>query len=247
MKSLKTILFPLLFLATVNSCNKNSIEKPSELQQKYATTKAYWIPELTELLAKDSVESYPNTAVLFMGSSSIRLWKTLKEDMNPIPAIQRGYGGASYSDLIHFTEAIVKPHNVSGIVIFVANDIRAQPDDKQPEEVLALFKEVIRLIRKHHSNVPVFSVAVTPTPSRWKAWPEIARANSLIETYCSETPHLYFIKTESKFLTPEQLPDSSLFVQDMLHQNEKGYEKWGAIIKKELEEVLYNSSLNKHN
>jgi lysophospholipase L1-like esterase len=223
----------LLLIASTWAC-----ESKVSLQEKYAGTKDYWIPEVSQLLALDTVETYTDGAILFMGSSSIRLWKTLQDDMKPYDAIRRGYGGASYSDLIHFTEAIVSPHKLSGIVIFVANDIRAQPDDKHPEEVLALFQEVVQLIRKHHPKTPVFSIAVTPTPSRWAAWNEISKANDLIEVYCKNTENLHFIKTSHGFLTAEGKPDSSLFVQDMLHQNEKGYAIWAGIIKKEIQKVI---------
>lgn len=233
--SSRVLLFVIMLFIGFSACKTN---KPSELQLKYADKKAYWIPEVTELLKLDSVETYPDNSILFMGSSSIRLWKTLQDDMKPYSAIRRGYGGASYSDLIHFTEDIVQPHQLAGIAIFVANDIRAQPDDKKPEEVLALFKEVVRLSRKHHPTIPIFSIAVTPTPSRWKAWPEISKANNLIQHYCESTPNLYFIETQNEFLTAEQLPDSSLFVGDMLHQNPNGYAKWTQVIKHNLMKAI---------
>ncbi len=232
-KHSKNILLTAILLLSVWAC-----ESKESLQEKYSGTKDYWIPEVSQLLALDSVETYSDDAILFMGSSSIRLWKTLQDDMKPYEAIRRGYGGASYSDLIHFTEAIVRPHQVDGIVIFVANDIRAQPDDKQPEEVLVLFQEVVRLIRKHHADTPIFSIAVTPTPSRWAAWNQIAKSNSLIEEYCNSTDNLHFIKTAHGFINTEGLPDSSLFVQDMLHQNEKGYAVWSGIIKESIRSVI---------
>ncbi|TNE72753.1 hypothetical protein EP331_06450 [bacterium] len=233
----KQLFLPVLslFLALIvfSQC-----EKRVDYQQKYAHTKEHWVKGVGELLALDSVETYPDDAILFMGSSSIVLWKTIHEDMKPYSAIRRGYGGSAYSDVIHFAEDIVSPHKVSAIVIFVANDIRNQPDDKDPNEVLGLFKENVRLIRKHHASVPIFSIAVTPTPSRWGAWTQIDKANSLIQNYCETTPNMYYINTVPEFLTADNMPDSSLFVQDMLHLNPTGYAKWTEVIKGEIQKVI---------
>ena len=231
--SLKQLSF-YFFIIFISACSSFS-----SLQKKYTSQKDYWEKEVSELIALDSKESYPDNAILFIGSSSIRMWKSIHEQMKPYAAIRRGYGGASYSDLIHFTERLVSPHKIAGIGIFVANDIRAQPDDKDPKEVLALFQEVVRLSRIHHPSIPIFSIAVTPTPSRWKAWQKINEANLLIKDYCEKTQNLYFIDTVDAFLTKDtHEPDTSLFINDMLHQNAKGYVLWSTIIKSEIAKII---------
>ncbi|NCP84999.1 MAG: hypothetical protein GW823_08910 [Bacteroidetes bacterium] len=233
MQLLKRILisYSLLFLV---SCQTKLSEITPNLSEKYASTKEPWEKEVSSLLALDTLEIYPSNPYLFMGSSSIRLWETLKEDMSPLPVIQRGYGGAQYSDLIHFTELFIKPHKLGGIVIFVANDIRAQPDDKTPAEVLALFKEVVRISRKTHPNIPIYSIAITPTRSRWKAWPEIKISNELVKAYCNKTDNVHFIETDSVFLDEKGEPIDSLFREDKLHLTADGYKVWTKIIRKNL-------------
>src|SRR5687768_181547 len=37
--------------------------------------------------------------ILFVGSSSIRLWKTLAQDMAPLPVLNRGFGGATIGEV----------------------------------------------------------------------------------------------------------------------------------------------------
>ena len=61
--------------------------------------------------------------LLFIGSSSIRLWDNIQVDMYPYSSVKRGYGGAHFYDLIHFSERLVKNHSPKAILIFVANDI----------------------------------------------------------------------------------------------------------------------------
>jgi lysophospholipase L1-like esterase len=83
-----------------------------------------------------------------------------------------------------------------------------------------------------------FWIAVTPTVSRWKVWPEIQKANSLIKQICENQKNIYFIQTDFAFLNENGLPKDELFRDDKLHLTEKGYAVWTEIIKKELNYVL---------
>ena len=78
-----------------------------------------WQDDIAELGARDASESYPDDAVLFIGSSSIRLWSDIAADMQPYPVIQRGYGGAKWSDVAIFIDQLVRPHSCCAVVFFV--------------------------------------------------------------------------------------------------------------------------------
>ena len=54
--------------------------------------------------------------VVFVGSSSIRLWSTLEEDMAPVPALNRGYGGSRIFDTIYWADRLVTAHDPTVIV-----------------------------------------------------------------------------------------------------------------------------------
>ena len=186
----------------------------------------------------DKNEKYPAESIIFAGSSSIRLWSALNEDIAPYPVIQRGYGGAKLSDFAVYANRIFDPHEFRAAVIFIANDITGSDQDKSPEEVLSLYKNVLKTIRKKHKDVPVFWIAITPTSSRWKAWPQIQKANNLIKEYCEKNKNLYFITTDFAFLGNNGKPKDELFRDDLLHLNDKGYAVWKEIVKKELDRVL---------
>jgi lysophospholipase L1-like esterase len=158
--------------------------------------------------------------------------------MYPYPVIQRGYGGAKLSDFAVYAERIIYPHSCSAIVLFIANDITGNEGDKNPEEVVRLFSHVLKTIRKKYTDTPVFWIAVTPTPLRWNAWPQITEANKMIEQLCLQHENTYFIRTESDFLNTAQLPRDELFLPDSLHLNTHGYALWTKIIRKELTTVL---------
>jgi len=198
----------------------------------------FWEKDIEKFEQLDKSEKYPDDAILFAGSSSIRFWASLEEDMSPYHVIQCGYGGAKLSDFAVYAQRIFNPHKCKAIVIFVANDITGTGQDKTPEEVATLFRNVLRTIRKLHPATPVFWIEITPTASRWKVWPEIQKANSLIKKICDNQKNTYFIKTDFAFLSENGLPNNELFRDDKLHLTEKGYAVWTEIIKKELNHVL---------
>lgn len=78
-----------------------------------------WEADIQKFEELDRTNTYPDDAVLFTGSSSIRIWNSIEEDMAPYPVIQRGFGGSRLSDFVVYTERIVYPHKSSAIVIMV--------------------------------------------------------------------------------------------------------------------------------
>ena len=139
----------------------------------------------------DIEKYYPSDAVLFTGSSSIRMWSTINQDMLPYNVIQRGYGGSKLSDFVVYAKRIIYPHECSAIVIFIANDISGGDNDKSPLEVSRLFRKALSIIRLKHPKTPVFWISVTPTPSRWHVWPEIEEANEIIRKICKNNSNTY--------------------------------------------------------
>jgi len=227
MKRILLLLIPVLLTA----CS------PIGKYQSLPEVKA-WEKDIQEFERLDSTEAYPESSVLFTGSSSIRLWSTLKKDMAPYPVIQRGFGGSRLSDFIVYADRIVSPHPCSAIVIFIANDIIGAENDKSPEEVAALFRGSLRILRKSHPSTPVFWISITPTPSRWKAWPRIQKASELIKEICDNQKNTYYISTTSAFLDEKGLPEKKYFRTDMLHLNDEGYRLWNEIIKKEIRNIV---------
>jgi lysophospholipase L1-like esterase len=197
-----------------------------------------WENDIQKFEQLDKSEKYPDDAILFAGSSSIRLWTSLDKDMVPYHIIQRGYGGAKLSDFAVYAGRILDPHPCKAIVLFVANDITGSDNDKKPAEVASLFRNILKTIRKTHPATPVFWIAITPTGSRWKVWPEIQKANTLIKDICGKEKNTYFIETAFGFLDDKGLPKDELFRDDKLHLTEKGYAVWTGIIRSNLDKKL---------
>jgi hypothetical protein len=197
-----------------------------------------WEDDISQFEQLDRTQKYPDDAIIFAGSSSIRMWSTLANDMAPYPVIQRGYGGAKLSDFAVYAGRIIAPHPCRAIVLFVANDITGGESDKSPGEVASLFRYILRTIRKSHPDTPVFWIAITPTAARWSAWSRISKANDMISDVCEKNKNTWFIRTDYAFLDENGKPRTSLFIEDKLHLNQQGYAIWTGIIKGELDRVL---------
>jgi hypothetical protein len=209
-----------------------------DIEQYRASATNRWANDIAALEARDASETHPGDAILFVGSSSIRRWETIAADMAPYHSIQRGYGGAKWSDVVIFTKRLVAPHPCRAIVFFVANDISGGKDDRTPEEVAALFANVLQTVRESHPQIPVFYIAVTPTGKRLAVWPAIREGNELVRAFCAATDNCHFIGTESLFLDTQGKPRIEFFVEDKLHLNGNGYNLWSSAIKSQLDSVL---------
>lgn len=197
-----------------------------------------WEKDIREFEKRDSLETHSPNAILFTGSSSIRLWSNISTDMAPYEVIHRGYGGAKLSDYAYYAKRIIYPHKFKAMVLFVANDITGSQQDKTPEQVVRLCQYIVTTVHNKYPSAPVFWIEITPTPSRWKVWPKINEANKRIKELSKKIPNFYVIETTASYLDANGLPRKELFREDHLHLNQEGYKLWTDIITKALNQNL---------
>ncbi len=199
-----------------------------------------WEDAMLEFEQLDSINYYPPESILFTGSSSIRLWETLEEDMAPYPVIQRGFGGSRMPDVLKYADRYIKKHRYSAVVVFVANDItgNAGEVDKHPSVVLKLFEEFVFKIRSFDTDAKIFIMAITPTNSRWHVWENIKKANMLLAQMADEHKNVIFVPTEDLFLDEYGRPKPELFVSDQLHLSPEGYKLWAKRLRSYLDPIL---------
>ena len=211
--------------------------------KKYPLKSERWENDIKAFEYIDNEEICGQDCILFVGSSSIRLWKNIKSDMSPYEVLGRGYGGAHFYDLIHYTERLVKNHNPKAIAVFVANDITGKNNgswygDLRPKQVLQLFKFFTKEIQSIHGDIPIFAIETTPTISRWSVWDKILKTNDLIKDYTAKKENLNYINTRLDFLDSKGYPKEKYFMNDKLHLNKSGYKLWAKIIKNSFKEKL---------
>ncbi len=201
-----------------------------------------WNGDVQKLLKLDQEQNYPDDAILFIGSSSIRLWDTIAKDMAPYTPIQRGYGGANLRDLAVFASQLCESHRYKACVVFVANDVTGKENDTPIAHVTRLAQHICRVSLEHQPHAPVFIVEVTPTPSRFAVWDQIRQVNAGLRGIALTQPKVNFIATAEHYLDDQKQPIATYFREDKLHQNESGYKLWSRLIKEALDQELNQSN-----
>lgn len=193
-----------------------------------------WESVIRGFEAGQAVDPEPEDAIVFVGSSSIRFWRGLEQDMRPLPVIKRGFGGAKLADLAFYADRLITVHEPSAVVVFAGTNDIGETAAKAPEKLLASYRNLVTTVRKKLPDTPIYYLAITPSPARQSVWPIAERTNRLIEEFSRDDETLRFIGTSSEFLNDHGLPDDALFWYDGLHLNQRGYGLWTHIIRSRL-------------
>jgi lysophospholipase L1-like esterase len=184
--------------------------------------------EIRAFETSDKTNSPPKQAVLFLGSSSIRLWKSLAADFPDHQVINRGFGGSQIADSIRFAGRIVHPYEPRVIVFYAGgNDINA---GKLPERVAADFEEFARAVHRDLPATRICYIAIAPNPARWAQVDRVREANRLIEEFSRGDKRLSFIDVFAHMLGKDGQPRPEIFSADKLHMNELGYALWTQLV-----------------
>ena len=191
--------------------------------------------EILAFEASDKTNPPPKHAVLFTGSSSIRMWKTLAKDLPDYRVINRGFGGSQISDCNYFADRIVLPYQPDVIVFYAGgNDINAK---KSPETVFNDFKEFVAKVRVKLPATKIAYISIAGNPARWAQIDRVREANQLVRAYTRTVPGLSYIDTTSAMLGADGLPRPEIFVADKLHMNTNGYAIWTRVIGEHLRQL----------
>lgn len=193
-----------------------------------------WEENIRELEFASVGRHEPREAVVFIGSSSIRLWTTLEQDMFPLPVIQHGFGGAKLNDVVHYADRLVSAYQPRAVVVFAGTNDIDPTASKSPETLLASYQEFVRRVRDRQPALPIFYIGITPSPRRWSVWPIAQATNTLIEQWSAADPHLHFIDTSPALMNGDGEPDPDNYAFDGLHLSERGYAVWRDILRQHL-------------
>lgn len=185
---------------------------------------------------RDHINPPPKRAILFIGSSSIRMWDSLEKDFPKYDVINRGFGGSEISDSVRFVDRIVVPYKPSIIVMYAGgNDIN---NGKTPFIVAHDFKMFVNRVHRALPGTKIAYISIAPNPARWSQIEKVREANSLIRAYANKEPRVSFIDIHSHMLGTDGKPKPDIFLPDRLHMNGNGYEIWKREVGRELEKLL---------
>ena len=193
-----------------------------------------WAGEVAGLRAQPLPSAPP---VVFLGSSSIRLWRTLAADMAPLPVVNAGFGGSKLFDAVYWCDTLLAGVTPRAVVVFSGTNDLAGDAPREPAWLAARFDELVARVRLH-TDAPIVYLAITPTPARERHLARVLEANRLIAARCAATQGVRFLDTAGLFLDAAGQPDPRWFVTDGLHLAPAGYAQWTRALRPALAELL---------
>lgn len=187
---------------------------------------------------KGDVETYrrnggdkplPAGSTMFVGSSTFTLWTDLEKDMSFCRAVNRGFGGSTIPEIIHFCDSYITPARPARIVFYAGtNDLGELMHSGA--DVAADFERFVRHIEQKLPGTEIYFVSLSVAPCRLHLEKEYREGNRLIADFCSRTAHLHYVDVTGVMRDSAGALRRDLFQADQLHMTRAGYDLWIPIL-----------------
>lgn len=191
-----------------------------------------WAADMKWFDAQDATKTCPPGGVVFVGSSSIRMWN-LPKSFPELKPLNRGFGGSHLSDSVAEVDRLVIRHRPRTVVVYAGdNDIAA---GKSAGQVVADLEAFVLKVREALPETKIVYIGIKPSLARWKLAEEMKNANAGLKEVCDRHGNCEFVDVWGPMLCEEGTPRKELFVWDGLHMTPEGYEVWAALVGPHLE------------
>lgn len=183
-----------------------------------------WAQDMVQFAKADQATPPAKGGILFIGSSSIRMWDTLAADFPGQKVINRGFGGSEVRDSTWYADRIVTPYAPCKVFFYAGdNDLNS---GRSPQQVR---DDTVAFVNRVHRDLPqttVEIISIKPSPSRANLLPAVQEANALVREALKGVPRTGFNDIYTPMLGADGQPRASLFREDMLHMKPEGYAIW---------------------
>lgn len=187
--------------------------------------------DIRKFREQDSLRTPPPKAILFAGSSSFTMWKDVGDYFPGHIIINRGFGGSTLADQIRYFDQVYRPCSPRQVVLYCGENDFAASDTVTVAMVTQRFTKLFGMIRKAFPKTRITYISIKPSPSRWNLAPRFRQANDEIMRFIKKQPRAGFVNVWDMMLNAAGTPDSTIFLDDRLHMNVKGYRIWQEAIR----------------
>lgn len=187
------------------------------------TTRPFW-SEIQAFHKQDSIAMPSKHGIVFVGSSSIRMWKNAEETFKKYQVINRGFGGSTLADAILYQDELISRYEPRQVVIYTGeNDVAS---GVSATETFERFKTLVTNIRAKQPEVPLVFMSMKESPSRKQYRDTLLKANAMIKNHMATMPKAVYLDVNAKMLDKDGNTRPELFREDMLHMKKQGYDIW---------------------
>jgi lysophospholipase L1-like esterase len=181
--------------------------------------------EIEKFEYDDSLSFPPQNAILFVGSSSIRLWQNINSYFPDFNLIKRGFGGSGLKDLTNYVDDIIIPYRPKQVVIYSGeNDIAS--GKANASDILLMFTSVFNKIRTEIPGASIVYISIKPSPKLKNFMPVEEKSNVLVRNFLASQLNTAYVDVYNLMLGADGNPLKELFKSDGLHMTVKGYQIW---------------------
>lgn len=217
---------------SVVACHKPSyqaLDKPWE--PDYSLTRSEGA--IKEFEKKDAEKMPAAGGIVLAGSSTFTKWTDAAKDLAPLPIINRGFGGSTLPEVIHYADQTILKYHPKTVVIYCENDMFGSKP-KSPVQVRDAYVMLTKIIHDKEPGARIYGVSLKPSPSRWAKRKDVETANRLIQDFIKTDRNHEYIDIWP-IMIKDGRPDGTIFLKDSLHMNEEGYRRWTTVLKPILE------------
>lgn len=178
----------------------------------------------------DKIYKPTDNPIVFVGSSSIRLWNDAEQIFARYNVLNRGVGGTVVNDIIHYADQLIFDYQPRQVVIYVGeNDLG---DGTTPADtIFARTKKLFNLIQAKLPKVPIAYISIKPSPGRDYAKDILIKTNELVRAYISTQENIEYVNVFKPMINKDGSYRTELFVSDKIHMTPEGYKIWVKTLK----------------
>lgn len=197
--------------------------------QSSASHYARWQASMDAFAAADKAQAPAEGGVLFVGSSTIRMWAQLPQDFRDVPVlINRGFGGSTMADCQYFVKQLVLQYRPRQVFVYAGDNDLAE--GRSPQQVLESFEGFVAAVRAELPDTRIAYISIKPSPLRAELMPKAREANALLAEYVRTLPNSDYIDIFTPMLDLQGAARADLFGPDRLHMSDAGYRLWRSVI-----------------
>lgn len=220
---MKRLALALIFAATTAAA-----QQPPAGPAAPAAPATRWPAELAAYDAQDKASPPPLGEIVFVGSSSIKVWD-LAKSFPDLKTINRGIISSSIADAVRDVEPLVLRYQPRIVVLYAGdNDING---GALAEQVAVQFEHFVRAVHEKLPETKIVFIGIKPSPDRWDVIERTRLANSLIRADVAHDDRLAFVDVDNAMLGWDEKPRPELYTPDGLHLTAAAYELWAALLR----------------
>jgi hypothetical protein len=190
--------------------------------------------EVGALAARLAAAPQVDRPIVVYGSSTVRLWTTVRSDLGRDDVIAVGFGGARLADLTCHCERLVTPLGPRRLVVAAgANDL--EEPGTTPADIVARMHALVDTALRDDATLPVDVLTLKPAPVHAPRMAAILAANRALAASFATGRGVVLVDTCSAFLGADGQADPRWYADDRRHMNAAGYALWARLLAAALE------------